>query len=367
MELNLNITPLEDWIQTRSPKLMISGPCSVESEKQMQEVVRSLEKNKEIDVLRGGIWKPRTRPDSFEGLGEEALPWLKYAGSALGIPVITEVANAKHVELALNTGIDMLWIGARTSTNPFSVQEIADALQGVDIPVFVKNPINPDLQLWIGALERINKAGIRKLIAIHRGFSSYENSVFRNVPMWEIPIALKSLCGDLPIICDPSHIAGNRDMISFISQKALDLDMNGLMIESHPDPDSALSDKEQQLSPERLSQMIKALSMRSANSANPVFENQLEELRNIIDEIDAELIKKLVSRMEVVERIAEYKKENQVTIFQLERWKQILETRTALGKSLDLEEDFVRSLLDLIHDLSIKRQTQVMNSNLEKN
>lgn len=366
MDLRLEIEDFQSWAKPKGPRYLISGPCSVESPEQMQQVVESLKGSDELDALRGGIWKPRTRPDSFEGLGEKALPWLKQAGNALGIPVITEVANAQHVEAALDSEIDMLWIGARTSTNPFSVQEIADALKGVDVPVFVKNPINPDLQLWVGALERINKAGIKKLAAIHRGFSSFEDSVFRNIPMWEIPIALKSLSSELAIICDPSHIAGGRDMISFISQKAIDLDMEGLMIESHPDPAQAKSDAEQQLSPQKLEMLLKGLSMRKASSADPVFENQLEELRNIIDEIDAEIIKKLVSRMEIVERIGEYKRENEVTILQLERWKEILETRSALGKSLRLDERFIKDLLELIHDLSIKRQTEVMNADLQK-
>lgn len=366
MELSLNIEALDSWVRKRGQKLLISGPCSVESPEQMDEVVRALSKQDNIDVLRGGIWKPRTRPDSFEGIGTEALPWLKEAGRALDIPVATEVAKAEHVELALKEGIDILWIGARTSASPFSVQEIADALKGVDIPVMVKNPINPDIQLWIGALERINNAGIQKLAAVHRGFSSFENSVFRNVPMWDIAIALKSLCSDLPIICDPSHIAGNKEMIPFVAQKAIDLDMDGLMIESHPDPEHALSDKEQQLSPEKLENLIRGLSMRSATSTDPVFENQLEELRAIIDQIDEDLIKTLVSRMKIVEKIGEYKKENSVTIFQLERWKEILETRTSLGKKLDLDEDFVKSFLELIHELSIRRQTDVMNQRIEK-
>lgn len=366
MDLVLDIEPFEQWARKSAPKLLISGPCSVESPEQMQQVVEKLGKAEQIDVLRGGIWKPRTRPDSFEGRGSIALAWLKSAGEALGKPVITEVANAQHVEDALNVGIDMLWIGARTTTNPFSVQEIADALKGVDVPVFVKNPINPDIQLWIGALERVNKAGIRKLAAIHRGFSSYENSVFRNIPMWEIPIALKSMKADLPILCDPSHIAGNRDMISFVSQKALDLNMDGLMIESHPDPKHALSDAEQQLSSERMQNFIQGLSMRTEKSSNPVFENQLEELRDIIDEIDADIIKKLVSRMDIVEKIGEYKRQNEVTIFQLERWREILQTRGSLAKSLDLDEEFMMSFLELVHELSIKRQTGIMNDKLQK-
>lgn len=321
--------------------------------------------SEQVDIIRAGIWKPRTRPNSFEGLGEPALKWLKQAGKSVGKPVAVEVANTSHVEACLREEIDMLWIGARTTVNPFSVQEIANALRGVDIPVFVKNPINPDLQLWVGALERLNQAGIKKLAAIHRGFSSFEKSPFRNIPMWEIPIELKTLYPDLPIFCDPSHIGGNRELVPLIAQKALDLAMSGLMIEAHENPAQALSDPEQQLSVDGLVHLLEELTMRSPSTNNPEFENKLEELRSLIDAIDEELIQKLGKRMAIAEMIGEYKKENNVTVLQLERWEYILENRTALALPLDLSPEFAKELLQAIHKESIRKQTEIMNSAIQ--
>jgi chorismate mutase len=325
------------------------------------QTARELAAIGKIDLLRAGIWKPRTRPNSFEGVGTVGLKWLKQASRETGLPVATEVANAKHVEECLEHEIDVLWVGARTSVNPFSVQEIADALKGVDIPVMVKNPINPDLQLWIGALERINNAGITRLAAIHRGFSSYEKSPFRNIPKWEIMIDLKSHAPDLPIICDPSHIAGNRALIPLIAQKAIDLDMAGLMIEAHISPKSAMSDKEQQVKPETLAGILNELTIRKPTVANPLVKDKLKTLRVDIDAIDEHLIELMSSRMEIARKIGTYKKDNNITILQLKRWDEIVNKRLAMGKAMGLSDIFLDRMLQLIHQESIRIQTEIMN------
>jgi chorismate mutase len=363
-KLKLNIVPIREWLPSQENLVIISGPCSAESEKQMLSTALALAKTGKVNALRAGIWKPRTRPNSFEGMGEPALKWLKDAGRATGLPVATEVANAQHVELCLKNGIDILWVGARTTVNPFSVQEIADALKGVDIPVMVKNPVNPDLQLWIGALERINQAGITKIAAIHRGFSSFEKTAFRNAPKWEIAIELKTLCPELPIICDPSHISGNRELLPFVSQKALDLAMEGLMVESHIHPQSALSDAAQQVTPENLSVMLGGLVVRESISKNKEFKNQLEELRKMIDEFDEEIVQKFASRMQIAEKIGEYKRDNNVTILQVKRWEEVTGKWVSLASALGLSDDFTRKLLQLIHKESIRMQTAVMNREL---
>lgn len=360
MKFELNIVDKASWLSPKNP-FIIAGPCSVESEEQVLTTAKELVKSDKIAALRGGIWKPRTRPNSFEGMGEQALPWLKNAGNEVGLPVATEVAKAEHVEACLQHDIDILWIGARTTVNPFSVQEIADALKGVDVPVFVKNPITPDINLWLGALERVNAAGIKKLGAIHRGFSSFDKSSYRNAPMWELAIELKLLCPDIPLICDPSHIAGSPDLIQAVSQKALDMEMDGLMIESHINPKEAKSDPEQQISPVELVNMLEELHIRSADSSNVDFTNNLEQLRSVIDELDEELINKFASRMNVVEKIGEYKKQNDVTILQLERWEQILKNRTMLAEKTGLNNDFIKKLLEIVHQESIRLQTKVMN------
>jgi chorismate mutase len=344
----------------RNP-VLITGPCSVESEEQIHQAAKEIAQGHVPSALRGGIWKPRTRPNGFEGIGEQGLRWLREAAESIGTVPITEVANAQHVELALKEGFRHLWVGARTTTNPFSVQEIADSLNGSSVTVLVKNPINPDLKLWIGALERIEGAGIHQVAAVHRGFSVYRDSVYRNIPMWEIPIALMAERPELPILCDPSHIAGNREMISFVSQKALDLNMDGLMIESHPDPEHAKSDPQQQLKPSRLSEMLRSLSVRKEHVEDFEFENKLEELRNIIDEIDTEILQKIAHRMSVIEKIGEYKRENEVTILQMERWKEILQTRGDLATALLLDQKFVHEFLELVHQFSIQKQTEIMN------
>jgi chorismate mutase len=363
MKLNLNIQPLSSWgITVNHQPLIISGPCSAESEEQLLSTARLLKETGKVSVLRAGIWKPRTRPGEFEGIGSIGLEWLKKAKAETGFPIAVEVANAKHVEEALKAGIDILWVGARSTVNPFTVQEIADALQGVDIPVMVKNPINPDLSLWIGALERINRAGITKLAAIHRGFSSFEKSAFRNEPMWDLAISLKTLVPELPILNDPSHICGSRELIPFISQKALDLDMQGLMIEAHIDPSVAWTDAKQQVTPAALSEMIDGFIIRTAESTNPEFTDKLIDLRNKIDTLDDQIFQKLGERMKIVEQIGDYKRDNDVTILQVSRWDEILQKRTAYGAALNLEKDFTEKILELIHSESIRKQTAIMNA-----
>ena len=360
MNIELNIEEKSSWLTNNEP-FVISGPCSVESEQQISFTAQEIAQNKKVSILRGGIWKPRTRPNSFEGVGEEGLKWLKQAGEENGLPVATEVAKAKHVELCLKHQIDVLWIGARTTVNPFSVQEIADALKGVDIPVFIKNPITPDLNLWLGAFERLNAVGINKLGAIHRGFSSFDKSSYRNAPMWEIPIQLKMLCPEIPLLCDPSHISGDKELVFGVAQKALDLDLDGLMVESHIHPAEAKSDPQQQLTPKELNELLTQLTVRKMVSENGEFDDKLDQLRAIIDELDEELIHKFVSRMEIVQKIGAHKKQNNVTILQLERWREIIKTRSLLADKAGLDDVFVKKMLDLIHQESIRLQTEVMN------
>jgi chorismate mutase len=362
MKLNLNIQPLNTWVNIKNEPLIISGPCSAETEEQLLATARLLAATGKVSVLRAGIWKPRTRPGEFEGIGSIGLEWLNKAKAETGLPIAVEVANAKHVEEALAAGVDILWIGARSTVNPFTVQEIADALKGVDIPVLVKNPINPDLQLWIGALERLNKAGITKLGAIHRGFSSFEKSAFRNEPMWDLAIQLKTLCPELPILNDPSHICGNRELLSYIGQKALDLDMQGLMIESHIDPSVAWTDAKQQVTPAVLSEMISKFSLRKPESKNEEFVDKLADLRNNIDKIDDQIFQKLSERFKITEKIGEYKRDNDVTILQVNRWDEILQKRSAFAKVLNLDLDFAEKFLELLHGESIRKQTEIMNA-----
>ena len=361
MKLNLNIQPLSSWIKTGKEPLVIAGPCSAETEDQLVATAHLLAATGKVSALRAGIWKPRTRPGEFEGIGSIGLEWLKRAKEETGLPTAVEVATAKHVEEALKMGVDILWVGARSTVNPFTVQEIADALKGVDVPVMVKNPVNPDLSLWIGALERINNAGITKLAAIHRGFSSYEKSAFRNEPMWDIAIHLKTLAPNLPIINDPSHITGNRDLIGYISQKALDLDMQGLMIESHIDPTVAWTDAAQQVTPAALADIIDHLALRKPEISNAEVKDALSELRSKIDKIDDLLIQKAAERMQISEKIGQYKKENNITILQVNRWDEIMKKRTAYAKALKLSPEFTEKLLELLHAESIRRQTEVMN------
>lgn len=361
MKLNLNIQPLNTWIKGGSEPLLIAGPCSAETEDQLVATAHLLKNTGKLVALRAGIWKPRTRPGEFEGIGSIGLEWLKRAKAETGLPTAVEVATAKHVEEALAAGVDILWVGARSTANPFTVQEIADALKGIDVPVMVKNPVNPDISLWIGALERINNAGITKLAAIHRGFSSYEKSAFRNEPMWDIAIHLKTLAPHLPIICDPSHISGNRDLIGYISQKALDLDMQGLMIESHIDPSVAWTDAKQQVTPAALAELIDRLVLRKPEAGDAIVKDKLSELRGTIDKIDDLLIQKIAERMKIAEQIGIYKRDNNITILQVNRWDEILQKAINYGKALQLSEEFTEKFLELVHNESISRQTAIMN------
>lgn len=361
MKKELELESIKSWMPGITRPLIISGPCSAETENQMVTTAKQLAATGKVHVLRAGIWKPRTRPGQFEGAGEEGLKWLVQAKNETGLPITTEVATAAHVEQCLKYGVDILWVGARSTVNPFSVQEIADALKGVDIPVLVKNPVNPDLELWLGGLERLNKAGIKKLAAIHRGFSSSEKGPFRNAPMWNMAIELKTRVPELDIICDPSHISGTRELIPLIAQKALDLDMAGLMIESHIHPDAAWSDAKQQVTPAVLGNIIENLVVRTPSTDNKSFKDTLTILREQIDHLDDEIMQKLASRMKISEKIGQYKKENNVTILQVSRWEEIVQTRITLGRAMGLSKEFTSELLKLIHNESIQVQTKVMN------
>lgn len=339
--------------------ILISGPCSAETEEQVMKSAIELSKMG-VKIFRAGIWKPRTRPNSFEGVGAIGLEWLKRVKQETGMFTAIEVANVKHVYEALKANIDILWIGARTSANPFAVQEIAEALKGVDIPVLVKNPVNPDIELWIGAIERLYNVGITKTGAIHRGFSSYEHSIYRNIPQWQIPIELKRRLPDIPLICDPSHIGGKRDLIQSISQKAMDLDFDGLMIESHPDPDNAWSDAKQQITPDSLQELMSNLILREVHPKG-VSLNTLEDLRYKIDTYDKELIKIIEKRMEAAASIGQYKKEKNMTILQTERWEEILKATIKYGEKHHLSSEFINTIFKAIHQESINKQTTILN------
>lgn len=352
---------LSNWPGSFTKPLLIAGPCGVESREQVMTTAMGL-KNSGAQILRGGIWKPRSRPGSFQGVGKEGLSWLKEAGVAAGMQVTVEVASPKHVEDALSAGIDILWIGARTTVNPFAVQEIADSLKGVNIPVMIKNPVNPDLELWIGAIERIYNTGIHCIAAIHRGFSTFEKTKYRNVPNWQIPIELKTRFRNLPVLCDPSHISGKRDLILEVAQTALDLDFDGLMIETHIDPDHALSDAQQQLKPVDYKKLLDQLIYRNTGAEDVVFRNKLEELREKIDQLDENILDLLSKRMAIARQIGEYKKQNDIKIFQVERWTQILYSRLQWGYEKELSEKFIRMMIEIIHEESMMQQNTVMNS-----
>lgn len=351
---------LNQMIKESTRPFLITGPCSAESPEQVMNVAKEIAKNRNAHVLRAGIWKPRTRPDSFEGMGSIALPWLIEAGKETGLPVTTEIANRHHAELALEAGVDILWIGARTTVNPFAIQEIADVLKGVDIPVMVKNPVNPDLELWIGAFERFEKAGIKDLAAIHRGFSVYKHPKYRNVPTWEIPISLRERLPDLPIICDPSHITGRRDLLLEVSQKAMDLNFEGLMIETHLDPDKAWSDAAQQVTPEGLKSIIDHLVLRSKDVSSTDL-TQLEELRHKISDLDDKLFDILSARMKMSEDVGLFKREHNITILQQDHWTRVINSRLSKSGDYKLTEGFVRQIMDALHQESIRHQTKVMN------
>ncbi len=342
--------------------LIISGPCSAETEDQVIETATRLANTGKVDMLRAGIWKPRTKPGMFEGKGVVALPWLLQAKKITGLSTTVEVATAKHVEDALQFEVDMLWIGARTTVNPFSVQEVAEALRGVDIPVLIKNPINPDLELWSGGIERLHKVGVKQVGMIHRGFSSYGNTEFRNAPMWHLPIEMKRRFPGMILICDPSHICGNRSMLQSVAQKSIDLDFDGLMIESHIDPDNAWSDAKQQVTPERLLEMLTGLLWRNENTTEPEFITALTTLREQINQVDDELLTLLGQRMKLSDKIGQYKKDNNITILQTNRWNDILERAFKKGEALGLTKEFIVKYFDAVHMESIQHQNKVMNS-----
>ena len=360
MEIKLNIAETLIAGVDCSKPLLIAGPCSAESEEQVLSVAHQLAALG-IKVFRAGIWKPRTRPNAFEGVGLEGLPWLRRVKEETGMKIATEVANVRHVYEALKTGIDVLWIGARTSANPFAVQEIADSLRGVDVTVLVKNPVNPDVELWIGALERINTAGITHIGAIHRGFSSYGKSDYRNDPHWQIPIELRRRVPGLTIINDPSHIGGKRDLIMDLCQTAIDLDFDGLIVETHCNPDQAWSDAAQQVTPQHLDYIIKNLVLRKQDVDHKKVVT-LEELRMQIDKLDDEVLQLMEQRMAVAEKIGIFKKENNVTILQTNRWNELLKKRINVGLSKGLSEDFVQKIYTAIHEESIHHQTIVMKT-----
>ncbi|MCF8298868.1 MAG: bifunctional 3-deoxy-7-phosphoheptulonate synthase/chorismate mutase type II [Saprospiraceae bacterium] len=360
MQNNLKIEPLNNWLKDVSHPLIISGPCSAETEEQVLSTAFELSKIPNIRIFRAGIWKPRTRPDKFQGVGIRGLKWLRKVKEKTGLLTAVEVANAAHVKSCLEHSVDVLWIGARTVVNPFSVQEISEVLNGVDIPVMVKNPLNPDKDLWFGALERLNNAGITKLIAVHRGFDVYEKSPYRNLPMWEIPIELKRIYPDIPIICDPSHIAGKRELLFDISQRALDLSMDGLMIETHINPDKALTDAAQQITPKSLNELISKLVIRK-QVGDVEFKSNLDELRQLVDQVDEELLKVLARRMKIVEQMGEYKKNHSITILQLDRWREIIKDRLSQANDLNLDSRFILKLLQLVHKESIQKQNDIMN------
>ncbi len=340
--------------------LIIAGPCSAESEDQLLRTAIALKETGRVHLFRAGLWKPRSRPASFTGEGFRALEWLRRVKTETGLPVTVEVASPEHATAALEAGIDAVWLGARTVSNPFSVDAITSALQGTDIPVLVKNPLSPDLELWIGAIERVYSAGITKIAAVHRGFTPYDRSRYRNLPKWELAIELRSRIPSLPVICDPSHMSGRADLVPEMAQKAFDMNMAGLMIEVHIDPAHALSDKEQQLDPEGFKKMMGELLFRTSTSGDTGFKNHLEELRNRIDSIDHQLIGLLASRMRISEEMGEFKCRNGVTVFQLERWLEIIQTRTRHGISEGLDSDFVGNVIRIIHEESIRCQDEVM-------
>ena len=357
MPINLDLEPiLPDDINIRP--IVIAGPCSAETEKQTIETAVQLSQIG-IKIYRAGIWKPRTRPNTFEGHVSIALPWLKKVKELTGMYIIVEVANSKHVEKALNAGIDMFWLGARTTANPFAVQEIAEAMKGINIPVFVKNPVNPDVELWIGAIERMNNVGITKLAAIHRGFSVYEKTIYRNNPQWQVPIDLKRRIPELPVICDPSHICGTREKIFEISQEAMDLNFDGLIIESHINPDVALSDSEQQITPKALEGLLNKLVIRSQKPE--IDSKTLAELRAEIDTFDDMIMDVFEKRMAIADMIGKFKKENNISILQAKRWEDILQRHLLMGDSKRLSKEFVETIFKAIHQESINHQNKVMN------
>lgn len=355
--MELEITPLNlTGIENDKRPIVIAGPCSAETEEQVMDTARQLS-NAGIKIFRAGIWKPRTKPGGFEGMGTEALPWMKRVKEETGMLTATEVATPAHVEAALNGGIDLLWVGARTTANPFAMQELADSLKGIDVPVLVKNPVNPDIELWLGGLERINRAGITRLGAIHRGFSSIDQKMYRNAPMWHLPIELHRRCPNLPIFCDPSHIGGRRDLIAPLCQQAMDMGFTGLIVESHCNPDCAWSDAKQQVLPDVLDFILDRLVVRESNELT----ESLSALRKQIDALDNDLMNLLTKRMRVSREIAAYKKEHNMAVVQTGRYSEILDKRGAQGVMCGMDSDFVKKVYEAIHEESVRQQMEFIN------
>ncbi len=357
---SLNVLSVEEWPVYKKRPLVIAGPCSAESEEQVMSTAEALVASGRVDIFRAGIWKPRTRPGQFEGVGSPGLRWLRRVRDELGLPVAVEVATEKHVYEALKHGIDAVWIGARTSVNPFALNEIAAALKDADVMVFIKNPVNPDLELWIGAVERISHAGITRLAVVHRGFSTWEKSSFRNQPRWQIAVELRQRIPGIGMICDPSHMGGDSAFIGDLSQKAMDLNYDGLMVETHIDPPSALSDKKQQITPAELIRMLGNLVLRSPTTDDPEFLENIEDLRGQIDVFDNMLLDILESRMQVAETIGRYKKEHGITILQSSRWKEVKDNAVDKGVRKGLTPEFIQAILEAIHQESITHQMKVM-------
>ncbi len=365
MNDNLDIIPINKWFKELNEKpVIIAGPCSAETEEQVLQTAVEISKIKQVSIFRAGIWKPRTRPGSFEGVGAVGLEWLAKVKQQTRLLTTVEVATPEHVKICRQNpqSVDIIWIGARTTANPFSVQELADALEGCNMPIMIKNPINPDLSLWIGAIERIYGAGIKKIAAIHRGFSPFEPTKLRNIPKWEIPIDLKLRFPNLDIINDPSHISGSTKYINEVAQDAFDLNLNGLMIETHINPKKALSDAKQQLKPTELATLLDNIKYRLAENKNPEFLSHLEQFRHQIDSVDQQIIELLAQRMSLVENIGIFKAENNVSIFQIKRWNKIISSRLTLAQEHKLDEGFMRKLLQLVHKESIRKQKIVLRT-----
>ncbi len=355
MDMELDLKPLA-LPQDNERLTVIAGPCSAETEEQVITTARQLA-GRGCHIFRAGVWKPRTKPGGFEGNGEAALPWLQRVKEETHMMVATEVATPEHVELALKYGVDVFWIGARTSANPFAMQAIADSLKGIDVPVLVKNPVNPDLELWIGAMERLNQAGIKRIAAIHRGFSSYDKKIYRNLPMWQIPIELRRRVPDLPLFCDPSHIGGKRELVAPLCQQAMDLGMNGLIVECHCDPDKAWSDAKQQVTPDILAYILSLLVLRDEK----VTTEGISLMRKQIDELDNQLMELLAKRMKVCREIGEYKKEHNMTVLQTSRYNEILNKRGAQGSLWGMAPDFIKTVFEAVHEESVRQQMDIIN------
>ena len=355
MDMELDLKPLA-LPQDNERLTVIAGPCSAETEEQVITTARQ-RAGRGCHIFRAGVWKPRTKPGGFEGNGEAALPWLQRVKEETHMMVATEVATPEHVELALKYGVDVFWIGARTSANPFAMQAIADSLKGIDVPVLVKNPVNPDLELWIGAMERLNQAGVKRIAAIHRGFSSYDKKIYRNLPMWQIPIELRRRVPDLPLFCDPSHIGGKRELVAPLCQQAMDLGMNGLIVECHCDPDKAWSDAKQQVTPDILAYILSLLVLRDEK----VTTEGINLMRKQIDELDNQLMELLAKRMKVCREIGEYKKEHNMTVLQTSRYNEILNKRGAQGSLWGMAPDFIKTVFEAVHEESVRQQMDIIN------